>query len=110
MANLNWKQGESKPVTLTARINNARIDLTGATLTLVIKKDRSSSTVISTISDSDFDKTNQTNGEVIFHWDSSDLDLSTGQYWAELKVVFPGTPDTISKSDYATIHVDTAVT
>jgi len=94
---LRLKKGEAKVIPFFSTTNGNANDLTGAEFAFIVKTgyDVSDSTLINKTT-SDFDNSEPTTGIVSLPLSSTDLDISAGNYKAELKIEFSG--DSIDKS------------
>jgi len=79
--------GSQIKATLTRDDTGAAIDLTEGTAKLKFKK-KNTSTVLSTLTSIAFEADDLTAGIAIFEFGSSDLDISPGEYRAEIFVEF----------------------
>jgi hypothetical protein len=108
--NLLLKQQEAKRITLTLTEEGAPVDLTGATLTLGVKKSKSDAEFAFSKADAAFNKSQAANGIISVFLSSSDLDQEAGVYVGELKIAFADPDGTIDKSADLGIVIGQAVT
>lgn len=81
-------QKESLLISMTIRDSKMEtVDVSSATLQLTVKPSKDDTSYSITVEDSDFDKSDGTNGVVTFPLTATDLDLS-GEYWGLLKITF----------------------
>lgn len=92
MVEIELKKGEAK--TLTFTIKNRKtgevIDVSSATQTFIVKSSKTDVSGIIEKTDSDFTKTNASNGIVSVTLSTTDTDMTAGTYIAELKTHFSG--------------------
>ena len=108
MANaIKLKQGEAK--TVNFHITKGSVDVTGATLTLQVKEKASSVIIAITKADTDFDKTDQANGNYTVNFSVDDTKgLKAKTYTSELKTVITAGTD-VDKSYDIPFIVERAV-
>jgi len=104
------KQGEAKTMTLTVTDHGAAVDLTGATLFLGVKRQKSEAQYTFAKQDADFDKGQAAQGTVTVFLTAADTAQTPGPYVGELKVTYPGSPDAVEKSTDLTLIIEEAVT
>ncbi|MDI6852052.1 MAG: BppU family phage baseplate upper protein [Deltaproteobacteria bacterium] len=108
MANVSFKQGEAKTLTLTVKDNGAGVDLSAATIFLGVKKKKTDASFIIEKQDADFDKSQAAAGVISVFLSDADLSVDPGHYIGELKATFPDS--TIDKSADLSFRVEQAVT
>jgi len=105
MPKLTLKQGEAKLITLTITTDGTPLNLSGADLRFVIKKDISASTTDLEITE--FNTDDAVNGIISFYLSEELSDLSPGQYYGELIVGLSGEHDYVLKTpSYIIFSVD----
>lgn len=104
------KQKEAKTLTLTVTRNGSPVDLSGCTLFLGVKGRKDDTQYTFSKNDADFDKSQAAQGVVSVFLSGEDLDQEPGDYVAELKVQFSGTPTAIEKSADFYLLIQQAVT
>ena len=103
------KQGEAKTVTFTVKDSQGiGVDLSGATLLLGVKKDRSEGDYTFAKADQEFDKSQAANGIVSVNLSAEDTDQPEATYIGELKCAWAG--PVIKKSEDFFLQVKRAVT
>jgi len=102
------KQGEAKTIkfTMTDASSNA-VSLASTTVTFYMKRKKTSSSAIVTVSDLSFSKTSVASGVVTMPLSKSDTSQSEGLYYGELKTQFSAS--NIDKSDDIKIYIKGAV-
>ena len=109
--NITVKQGEAKTLTLTVKSRyGAVVDISGATLTLGVKRKKTDTSPIISKVDADFDKTQAALGIVSVYLSATDTDQLEDDYVGELKCSWAGTPAMIDKSADFTISIKRSVT
>jgi hypothetical protein len=107
---LTVKQGEAKTLTFTVKdADGVAVDLSGATLTLGVKRDKSDSSYALTKDDNDFEKTQASLGIVTVDLEEADTDLDEATYIGELKCAWTGPPAVIKKSADFYLQIKRAV-
>ena len=110
MLKLELKQKEAKTIKFTIKDSNGNaIDCSSATFFFGVKKSKSHATYKIQKNDSDFDKTNASNGIVTVNLNTTDLNLDAEKYYAELKIVFSASTN-VNKSEDIELNIIEAVT
>jgi hypothetical protein len=104
------KQKEAKTLTLTVTRDGSPVDLSGCTLFLGVKHHKDDTQYTFSKNDADFDKSQTAQGVVSVFLSGDDLDQDPGDYVAELKVQFSGSPAVIDKSADFYLLIQQAVT
>ena len=87
--------GSQVKIVLTRDDTGEPVDLTGATATLKFKK-RNSPTILSSINSSTFESSDLEAGIAIFVFNSTALDIASGNYVGEVEITFSnGTIETV---------------
>jgi hypothetical protein len=103
------KQGEAKTVTFTVKDSlGAGVDLSGATLLLGVKKDKSEEEYTFSKDDQEFDKSQAANGIVSVNLSDEDTNQPEATYIGELRFAWTG--PVIKKSEDFFLQVKRAVT
>jgi hypothetical protein len=103
------KQGEAKTGFFTVKdALGAAVDLSAATLTLGVKKDKADEAYIFSKADADFNKTQAAQGIVSVNLTATDTNQPEGTYIVELKCVWAG--PVIKKSEDFFLQIKRAVT
>jgi hypothetical protein len=103
------KQGEAKTVTFTVKDSlGTGVDLSGATLLLGVKKDKSEAEYTITKTDQDFDKSRAANGIVAINLAAEDTNQPEATYIGELRCAWTG--PVIKKSEDFFLQIKKAVT
>jgi hypothetical protein len=103
------KQGEAKTITFTVKdALGTGVDLSGATLLLGVKKDKSDSDYIFSKADQDFDKSQAANGIVAVNLAAADTNQPEATYIGELRCAWSG--PVIKKSEDFFFQIKKAVT
>ncbi len=110
MANNILKQKEAKTLTLTVTREGSPVDLSQCTLFLGVKERKDDTQYAFSKNDADFDKSQAVQGVVSVFLSGEDLDQDPGDYVAELKVQFSGTPTVTEKSADFYLLIQEAVT
>jgi len=109
MADIKLKQGEAKTVTLTVTDGFGRkVDLTGATLFLGVKRNKKDASYLFFKDHEDFDTVAAGWGQAGVLLSSEDTSQPSGRLTGELKVTFPNLE--VVKSDDFWITIEEAVT
>jgi len=109
MEKLVIKQGEAKTVTITVKDSlGTGVDLSGATLLLGVKKDKSEADYTFAKDDQEFDKSQAADGIVSVNLSAEDTDQPEATYIGELKCAWAG--PVIKKSEDFFLQVKGAVT
>jgi hypothetical protein len=109
MEKLVIKQGEAKTVTFTVKDSlGTGVDLSGATLLLGVKKDKSEAEYAFAKDDQEFDKSQAAAGIVSVNLTPEDTDQPEATYIGELKCAWAG--PVVKKSDDFFLQVKRAVT
>jgi hypothetical protein len=104
------KQGEAKTIAITVTdAAGAAVDLSGATLTLGVKKTKADASFAIEKDDTDFDKAQAASGIISVNLEETDTDLAEGTYVGELKCEWTGPPEVIDKSADFFIQIKGAV-
>jgi hypothetical protein len=107
MADLTFKQGETKTIELRVKnADGAPADLSAATLFFGVKKNKSDTAYAFSKDDADFDKSLAAQGIVTFDLLAADSSLAPGPYVGELQCSWPGI---IDKSTDLIVQVKQAV-
>ena len=108
MEKLVIKQGEAKTVTITVKDSlGTGVDLSGATLLLGVKKDKSEADYTFAKDDQEFDKSQAADGIVSVNLSAEDTDQPEATYIGELKCAWAG--PVIKKSEDFFLQVKGAV-
>lgn len=109
MEKLVIKQGEAKTVTFTVKddLGNG-VDLSGATLLLGVKKDKSDADYIFSKDDQEFDHSQAANGIVSVNLTATDTNQPEATYIGELRCAWDG--PVIKKSEDFFLQINRAVT
>lgn len=97
-----FKQGEADPAlqfTITDSSGSA-VDVSSATLSLEIKRNKLEDTANISKADGDFDKTDAATGVVTVPITSTDTDITPGSYFGELKATFSASDVSITADFY----------
>jgi len=106
---LTMKQGEAKTITFTVKDGDgAAVDLSGATLLLGVKKDKSEAEYTFSKADADFDKTQAASGIVGVDLSAADTNQPEATYIGELRCAWAG--PVIKKSNDFFLQIKGAVT
>jgi hypothetical protein len=109
MVKLTIKQGEAKTVTFTVKDSlGIGVDLSGATLLLGVKKDKSEEEYTFSKDDQEFDKSQAANGIVSVNLSDEDTNQPEATYIGELRFAWTG--PVIKKSEDFFLQVKRAVT
>lgn len=102
MDKLVLKQGEAKPVTLTSTdAADLAVDLSEATSSLAVKKDKADEECIIFKEDADFDKSQAALGILMVRLTAVDTDQEEGTYVAELTNIWASPiPETYKTDDF----------
>lgn len=105
------KQGEAKTLTLTITDEDTgeAVDLSGATLYLVVKRQKSDTTPILARLDAALGKGQAAVGIVTFAITKTESNIEPGPLYGELRMTWPGGPESIDKTKDFQIFIDTAV-
>ncbi|MBI4644197.1 MAG: hypothetical protein HY743_10865 [Deltaproteobacteria bacterium] len=111
-AKLVVKQGEAKPFPMqVVDLAGDPVDLSGCTVFLGVKQRKGDAEYTFSKADSDFDKSQVTQGIISVFLTATDTNQVHGPYVGELKVTFPGAPPaTVEKSGDLTLVIEQAVT
>jgi hypothetical protein len=103
------KQGEAKTITFTVKdAQGTGVNLTGATLLLGVKKDKSEADYTLAKADADFDKSQAANGVVAVNLSAADTTQPEATYIGELRCAWAG--PVIKKSEDFYLQIKGAVT
>jgi len=103
------KQGEAKTITFTVKdAQGMGVDLSGATLLLGVKKDKSEADYILAKTDAEFDKSGAAGGIVAVHLTATDSSQPEATYIGELRCAWAG--PVIKKSEDFYLQIKGAVT
>lgn len=106
---LKLKVGEAKKITFTVTDSDGVvINLTGATCTFAMKRNKTDAVAVVTKNDVNFDKTDGANGIVSVVLTASDTTRAVGEYIGELKVAIDA--NNIDKSDDIHITIESSIT
>lgn len=108
MADITIKQREGKWLQFTFTRNNAVIDLSSATFTLVVKESYDDTTYLIEKVDGDFDKSQASVGIVRVNLDVDDTDLDSGNYFLEIRTVITADTD-VDKSVTYTLQIERSI-
>jgi len=109
MADVSFKQGEAKTLTITVTDeNDAVVDLSSATLFLGVKKRKADADYIFSKDDEDFDKSQVADGIVAVDLSAEDTAQDPWSYVGELKVTFADS--SVDKSADLIISIEQAIT
>lgn len=97
-----FKQGESHNVYFTIKRNGDPVDVSGTSLSLVVKKHKDDEDAVIEKDDQDFNMTNAASGLVYVRIGSVDTAIDEGIYIGELKVEFA---DDVDISDDIVIEI-----
>ena len=109
MADLEWKQGEVKTVTLSYGSSIEGSDLSNATLSMDLKESIDSSIIIASLVDSDFNKGAAESDNVITAVFDSTITDRSGSYVFDIKTVFESGVNE-DKSQTFSLMLDKSVT
>ncbi|MGB8993631.1 MAG: hypothetical protein WCD80_16355 [Desulfobaccales bacterium] len=103
------KQGEAKTITFTVKdAQGMGVDLTGATLLLGVKKDKSEADYTLAKADTEFDKSGAASGIVSVNLSATDTAQPEATYIGELRCAWAG--PVIKKSEDFYLQIKGAVT
>jgi hypothetical protein len=105
---LQFKQGEAKSLQISLTSNGEAVDLSGAVLSLGVKRSKADPEYVIFKEDQDFDKSRAAEGVLAVFFSATDLGQAPGYYLAELKVAFED--GTIEKSRDISLIIEEAVT
>ena len=108
MATITLKQREAKTIRFTVTDAGGAVDLSTATLTFGVKKNKSDAAYVILKLDAVFGKALAATGIVTVPLLATDTDLDQGEYIGELRTFFSAT--NIDKSADITIIIEEAVT
>jgi hypothetical protein len=100
------KRKEAKTIRFTVTSDGVAADVSTATLSFQIKSDKDGDALVSK-ADGDFDKTDAATGVVTVPLSATNLDLTPGKYYGELRTTFSAS--NIDKSGDITIKIEKAV-
>lgn len=109
MEKIVFKQGEAKTVTFTVKdtLGNG-VDLSGATLLLGVKKDKSEADYVFSKTDQEFERSQAANGIVSVNLTAVDTNQPEATYIGELRCAWDG--PVIKKSEDFFLQINRAVT
>jgi len=107
MKSYSVKRGEQIPIEIECRLNGDIFDLSGATLSMVFKRNKSETAKAIEKVDNQFDKSQAGQGIIGVTLTSDDLDLTPRLYVGEIKATFPDA--TKDKSEDIELTVESAV-
>lgn len=108
MATITLKQKEAKTIRFTVTDASGIVNLSTATLTFGVKKNKSDAAYVILKADALFGKVLAATGIVTVPLSATDTDLDQGEYIGELKTFFSAT--NIDKSADITVVIEQAVT
>ena len=104
------KRGESRTFEFTITEDGVIKDCSGGTFFIAFKRYKSDSASLLSKSHASFDVGSIASGKVYVTFSSQDLDIMPKVYYGELKVVLPGSPNIVEKSEDIELTISQSIT